>query len=199
LFDSAWEVYSPNLNRSLISISPCGGIQLGTTHTTNSSDPYVLSTDPVHKIGFLGGGTSYARLMMQERAGCWISFNNGSGVNFGIIQVSGAGVSYGSNSDYRLKTNIQNMDSACGLSRIMCLRPVVFDWVQLCQQGEGFIAHELQEYIPSAVSGEKDGVNEHGCASYQSVDAKNIVPSLVKAIQEQQCTIDTLKSCLGIS
>jgi hypothetical protein len=193
LYGSAFEIYHVNCAMNRFWISQCGAIMMAT-----GIDSAVNSADMVHKIGSVGGGTSYARLMMQERAGCWISFNNGSGTNYGVIQVSGAGVSYGSNSDYRLKTNIQNMVSSCGLNRIMCLRPVTFDWIQHCIQGEGFIAHELQEYIPSAVSGEKDAVNETGCASYQTVDAKNIVPSLVKAIQEQQCTINLLKSCIGI-
>jgi hypothetical protein len=193
LVGSAFEIYHVNCAVNRFWISACGAIMMGT-----GIDTAINSSDPVHKIGPNTGGTSYARLMIQERTGCWISFNNGSGTNYGVIQVSGAGVSYGSNSDYRLKTNIQNMVSSCGLNRIMCLRPVTFDWIQHCIQGEGFIAHELQEYIPSAVSGEKDAVNETGCASYQTVDAKNIVPSLVKAIQEQQCTINLLKSCIGI-
>jgi hypothetical protein len=119
--------------------------------------------------------------------------NNGSGTNYGVIQRDGgSGVTYGSNSDYRLKTNIQNMSSACGLNRVMCLRPVLFDWITECKPGEGFIAHELQIVIPNAVSGEKDAVNEHGYPSYQNVDTRNIVPTLVKAIQEQQCTIQCL-------
>ena len=193
LVNSAFEIYHVNCAVNRFWISACGAIMMGT-----GIDTAINSSDPVHKIGPNTGGTSYARLMIQERTGCWISFNNGSGTNYGVIQISGAGVSYGSNSDYRLKTNIQNMVSSCGLNRIMCLRPVTFDWIHHCIQGEGFIAHELQEYIPSAVSGEKDAVNETGCASYQTVDAKNIVPSLVKAIQEQQCTINLLKSCIGI-
>jgi hypothetical protein len=200
LFGSAFEIYSVNCAINRFWISQCGAIMIGT-----GNDSAVNAFDAVHKMGDVGGGTSYARLMMQERTGCWISFNNGGGDNFGVISLSGSGVNYGSNSDYRLKTNIQSMTSACGLSRIMCLRPVVFDWIQSCYSGEGFIAHELQEYIPNAVSGEKDAVNENGCASYQSVDSKGIIPSLVKAIQEQQCTIcsqastiNILKTCLGI-
>ena len=43
---------------------------------------------------------------------------------------------------------------------------------------DGVIAHELQEVIPYAVHGEKDGVK------FQSVDYSRIVPVLVKSIQE---------------
>jgi len=34
---------------------------------------------------------------------------------------------------------------------------------------------------------------------YLTVTPDYILPVLVKAIQEQQCTINTLKTCLGIS
>jgi hypothetical protein len=200
LFNSAFEVYHVNCSATRFYISQCGAVMIGT-----GSDVAVDSGDFVHKIGNVGCGTSYARLMMQERAGCWISFNNGSGLNYGVIQTSGPGVSYGSNSDYRLKTNVQPMNNT--LPIIMCLKPVTFDFVHPYDvSGEGFIAHELQQYIPSAVSGCKDAVNEVGRPSYQTVDTRYVVPFLTKAIQEQQsiiCSqssiIETLKICLGIN
>jgi len=42
----------------------------------------------------------------------------------------------------------------------------------------GFIAHELQEHFPTAVSGEKDG------EKMQSVNYSELVPVLVKEVQE---------------
>jgi hypothetical protein len=43
---------------------------------------------------------------------------------------------------------------------------------------DGVIAHELQEVLPYAVTGEKDA------KEMQSVDYSKLVPVLVKAIQE---------------
>ena len=34
---------------------------------------------------------------------------------------------------------------------------------------------------------------------FKSIDTGHLVPYIIKAMQEQQCTIDTLKSCLGIN
>ena len=53
---------------------------------------------------------------------------------------------------------------------------------------DGVIAHELQEVLPYAVQGIKNG------KEMQSVDYSKIVPVLIKAIQEQQTQIEQLKN-----
>ena len=62
------------------------------------------------------------------------------------------------------------------------------------------IAHELQDTLPEAVFGQKDG------ETMQGVDYMKLLPIAIKAIQEQQCIIcsqasmiNLLKSCIGIS
>jgi hypothetical protein len=55
------------------------------------------------------------------------------------------------------------------------------------------IAHELQQVVPEAVFGEKDG------EVMQGVDYIRLLPITIKAIQEQQCEIKQLKLCLGIN
>jgi hypothetical protein len=52
----------------------------------------------------------------------------------------------------------------------------------------GVIAHELQEVVPYAVTGEKDA------EQMQSVDYSKLVPILVKAIQELQDKINKLEN-----
>jgi hypothetical protein len=169
--------------------------------TVNANGELLLNTtvgtsaDPVHRFG-TNGGTTYARIMIQERTGAWISLNTGT-TNYGTINLSGGVVVYGGQSDYRLKENIQPLSS--GLDRVMNLKPVTFNWKRDSSYGEGFIAHELQEVVPIAVTGTKDGLNEVGDPDWQNVDKSHIVPILVKAIQEQQCKIALLESCLGIS
>ena len=58
----------------------------------------------------------------------------------------------------------------------------------------GFLAHELQQYIPEAVFGAKDAVNEDGSDNYQAIQPDVIIPYLVKAIQELKAEIDLLKA-----
>ncbi|MFN3917919.1 MAG: tail fiber domain-containing protein [Flavobacteriales bacterium] len=97
-------------------------------------------------------------------------------------------------SDYRIKHSINEIES--GLSKIMTLRPVTYrikDIEIFKDNGvdkAGFIAHELQEVIPSAVIGEKDAVNEKGGMSIQTIDPLPIISLLTKAIQEQQVIIE---------
>ena len=59
---------------------------------------------------------------------------------------------------------------------------------------EGFIAHEVDEVFPDAVTGEKDAVDEEGNIAAQQMDYGRITPLLVKAIQEQQEQIEELKA-----
>jgi hypothetical protein len=178
---------SANCYSTKLTINANGEFLVGTTTGT--------STDPVHRIG-TNGGTTYARLMIQERTGVWLSLNTG-GANIGTVYQNGSVVVYGGTSDYRLKENIKPMSK--GLERVMKLNPVEYTWKRDCSYGEGFIAHELQEVVPIAVTGTKDGINEVGDPDWQNVDKSHIVPVLVKAIQEQQCKIALLESCLGIA
>jgi hypothetical protein len=54
------------------------------------------------------------------------------------------------------------------------------------------IAHELQEVVPEAVVGLKDA------EVMQGVDYLKLLPIAIKAIQEQQCRINLLETCLGV-
>lgn len=56
--------------------------------------------------------------------------------------------------------------------------------------GEGFIAHELAEVCPDAVSGDKDAVNEDGSIKPQGIDTSFLVATLTKAIQELKAIVD---------
>ena len=132
------------------------------------SDP--VSGDRVHSIGDpnLGAVTSnLARLVMQERASNWISFKSGGGTHYGSISQNGSGgVSYGSNSDYRLKNNVQNFTG--GIALVKQLRPVTFNWNELSGNSDttstqrGFLAHEVQAVEPTAVTGNKDEMDRYG-------------------------------------
>jgi len=98
-------------------------------------------------------------------------------------------------SDYRIKRNIASQTES-GLAKVMQLRPVVYQlanynnlFVASDDIKEGFIAHELQEVIPSAVSGQKDAEDQ-----IQSLKLDAVCAVLAKAIQEQQAQIEALKA-----
>jgi hypothetical protein len=115
--------------------------------------------------------------------------------NRGLITVTTSGTTYNTVSDYRLKENVTPLEN--GLDRVLQLKPSKFNWIETGNESEGFIAHELQEYFPDAVTGEKDGVySSTGNIKPQSVDYGRITPLLVKAIQELKAENDKLKEIL---
>lgn len=126
--------------------------------------------------------------------GYYIAFRNSSNALAGYILHSGATtVTYNSVSDYRLKENVKPIENA--LDRVSQIKPVTYTWIDTDgEQGEGFIAHELQEVCPLAVGGKKDDVNEDGSIKPQGVDYSKITALLTKAIQEQQAIIEDLKA-----
>jgi hypothetical protein len=98
-------------------------------------------------------------------------------------------------SDYRTKKNVEAQTKPA-IDRVLQLRPVKYemtDYGTLFKADgvmrEGFIAHELQEVIPSAVEGEKDSEDQ-----IQSLRLDALCSVMVKAIQEQQAIIESLKT-----
>jgi hypothetical protein len=99
---------------------------------------------------------------------------------------------YATSSDYRLKENIAPMTGA--LAVVAQLKPSTYTWKVDGSSGQGFIAHELQEIIPTAVVGEKDEVDADGNPKYQGIDTSFLVATLTAAIQEQQAIITQLQA-----
>jgi hypothetical protein len=120
-------------------------------------------------------------------------FFNYNGVQQGYITCNNSGsTTYNSGSDYRLKDNVKPMVNS--LDKVIKLKPVTFNWKGDDSEGQGFIAHELQEIIPDVVNGEKDAVTEDGIIKPQGVDYGKLTAILTAAIQEQQVMIEELKA-----
>lgn len=129
----------------------------------------------------------------QPAATAAVAFNcTNNGNNVGQIQINTSSTAYITSSDYRLKKDIQPMTGA--LAKVAALKPVTYKWKVDGEDGEGFIAHELAEVCPQAVSGEKDAVDAEGNPQYQGIDTSFLVATLTAAIQEQQAIITDLKS-----
>jgi hypothetical protein len=119
-------------------------------------------------------------------------FFNDNGI-VGDIKTNGLETAYNTSSDYRLKENVVELTDA--LDRVCQLKPSRFNFIaDKNKTVDGFLAHEVQEIVPEAISGEKDAIDEDGKPDYQGIDQSKLVPLLTKAIQEQQQIIDQLKS-----
>jgi hypothetical protein len=77
-----------------------------------------------------------------------------------------------------------------GLERVSKLKPVTYTWKENGRVSEGFIAHELQDVVPDAVTGVKDQVDAEGNPMYQNIDPRMIVATLTAAIQELKAIVD---------
>jgi hypothetical protein len=95
-------------------------------------------------------------------------------------------------SDQRLKENIRDLDA--GLDAVMALKPRKFDWKagkgKDKKDDRGFIAQEFEQVFPDLIDTWKDQAPE-GEEPYKSV-RQDLIPVLVKAIQEQQAIITAL-------
>jgi hypothetical protein len=132
-------------------------------------------------------GSNYFNL--TSASGTIIEFRRQAGT-VGNISTNGSNCTFNSTSDYRLKEDIAPMTGA--LAKVSALKPVTYKWKLTGIQDEGFIAHELAEVCPSAVTGEKDAVDAEGNPQYQGIDVSFLVATLTAAIQEQQALITTL-------
>lgn len=115
-----------------------------------------------------------------------------SSTNVGSITTTASATAYVTVSDYRLKENVQPLVG--GLARISALKPSIYKWKVDGSDGEGFIAHELADIVPAAVTGKKDDVNADGTVKAQGVDLSKVVPILVAAIQELTAEVNALKN-----
>ena len=105
-------------------------------------------------------------------------------------------------SDRRAKTDI--VDCPYGLDVINKLQPRKYQLVnsQLESQGDdninlGFIAQEIKEHIPECVNylgDEANTPNEKGYAKAYALDVGEVVPVLVKAIQELSAKVTALEA-----
>ena len=73
---------------------------------------------------------------------------------------SAPGVSYSTNSDYRLKENVVVLDNA--IDRCKQLLPKRFNFIGNTHTVDGFLAHEAQTVVPEAVDGVHDGMEDIG-------------------------------------
>jgi hypothetical protein len=128
----------------------------------------------------------------QTTASDFLKFYNGNG-EIGRIVCTGSTTTYHTSSDYRLKENLTPI--ADGITRVKELNPIKFNFITDPDRTvDGFIAHEVQDIVPEAISGEKDAVNEDGSIRPQGIDQSKLVPLLTAALQESIAKIESLET-----
>ena len=176
-------------------ISSGGNLLVGTTNETGDGGGLEIRGNEEN-----GGFIQVKKTSSSVSGNRFMAFaRNGSVV--GSIALNGTtATAYNTSSDYRLKHDIAPMTGA--LAKVAALKPCTYKWNADGSSGEGFIAHELAEVVPDAVTGEKDAVetytdedgNEQTRPVYQGIDTSFLVATLTAAIQEQQAIITTLEN-----
>jgi hypothetical protein len=137
------------------------------------------------EITYNGSSQTAFDLKTSTTDGNNIRFFNSSNSVVGRIYSDSTSTLYVITSDYRLKQDFKDYD---GLNLISKIKTYDYQWKNDKSRMFGVIAHELQEILPYAVNGEKDGKDMQG------VDYSKIVPILIKSIQELESRIKQLEN-----
>jgi hypothetical protein len=178
-----------------MTLESSGAFLVGTTNSNPNTEGFRLISD---------GNTNSSRMEIGS------SSTTNSNIGYSMYSTGAAAyrfyVGYGGTinatsivitaiSDERLKENVRDIDT--GLNSIMALKPRRFDWKEGKGQDKkdaaGFIAQEFETVFPECVSTSKAG--EDGI-EYKNINHETLIPTLVKAIQEQQAIIESLTTRL---
>jgi hypothetical protein len=175
-------------NNEAARINNNGDLLVGTTSTLGSAKVTIKTPD--------GSGSqiplTLAVGLVSDGFG-GIGFRNPNGVQ-GSVAINSTSVTYNTSSDYRLKEDWVAVADAA--TRVNALKPINFAWKVNGTRVDGFLAHELAEVVPEAVTGEKDAVDDDGKPVYQGIDQSKLVPLLTAALQEALAEINSLKARL---
>lgn len=154
------------------------------TYIGNTSDNNSFHNDGLQ---ITAGHTTYN----SSRQSNFIRFENPSGAQTGRIgQISSSSVTYQVSSDIRLKKDIT--PTQYGLKEILKIQPKDFYWkndLGTSPKYTGFIAQELYDVFPQAASIGGDDPESNPW----SIAPMELIPLLVKGMQELQEQIDELK------
>ena len=119
-------------------------------------------------------------------------YNSGGTYQGGILQTNSTTINYATSSDKRLKHNIRDINDSGVI--IDAIQPRLYDWNWGGKDYHGFIAQELHNVFPEAVS--KGDDNETITNSW-SVDYSKLTPILVAEIKELRSRVTSLETMLA--
>ena len=133
--------------------------------------------------GFYGDGSNLAVRVPNAGGGFFVQSPSPGESTWALFQAGGLSVTgtVTSSSDIKLKTNIKTIDNA--LDKVLNLRGVEFDRLDINDHQIGLVAQEVEKVIPDVVYGEDTKTVAYG----------NIVAVLIEAIKELKKEVDQLK------
>jgi hypothetical protein len=176
-------------------IDSSGNVLVGKTSTSNTTQGVTIGQDGsmLLTVRDAGGASQAIFINRQDSTGTAVLFRQANS-SVGSISVTASATAYNTSSDYRLKTNLEQISD--GISRLKQLPVYRFNWLADVNGSkvDGFVAHEAQAIVPECITGEKDAVDADGKPIYQGIDQSKIVPLLTAALKEAIAKIETLEA-----
>ena len=208
--------FGVNAGSERMRIDSSGNVLVGTTTAGGNKTHIAFNNSVENGMRFSHTSATYTKPS--------IVFVNQVGSQVGSIKSTGTATSYITTSDYRLKENVTLIQGAGDIVKAM--RPVTYTYKSDGSWMDGFLAHELQELHPRAVTGSKDAMQDEeyevtpaveatyddegveltpavpavmgtrSVPDYQGVDYSKLTPILTAALQEALNKIDALEARL---
>ena len=185
-------IFAVNNGTEAMRIDTSGNVFIGRTSAGNTGNGHSIRGGDSAIFSRDASGETM-QVCRNDSTGDLIRFLRNGTVCGEIVNTGATTVAYNTSSDYRLKENVVEMTGA--LDRIDQLKPSRFNFIA---DGDitvdGFLAHEVADVVPEAITGEKDAIDDEGNPIYQSIDQSKLVPLLVGAIKELKAEIQQLKN-----
>ena len=179
-----------------------GGSLTERMRITTAGDLLVSTTDPANSSGI---GVKIAGVNSGPYVSVVSSSSSGSAFGIGLYStgasafrfyadcggtIHATSTSIAAISDASLKENIKDLET--GLTEVIALKPRRFDWINGdATNVAGFIAQEVETILPELVMDSLYSKDEEGNEIYKkNLKMGDILPTLVKAIQELNAKVD---------